>query len=622
VFEADLRTGEIRKAGRRLALQEQPFRVLAALLERSGEMVTRDELRQRVWPEGTFVDFDIGLNKAVTKIRDALGDSATAPRFVETFPRRGYRFIAAVDPVFETDKCVDGTAQGTSSVYAEPPVVAHSERRRYGPKRFVLLALLAPLALAAAALWGRWSGADGRPAFGSLAVLPLENLSGDPDQEYLADGITDEVITELAKIGSLRVISRTSVMRFKGGQKSIPEIARELNVAAVVEGSLVRAGNRVRVRAQLIDAASDQHIWAQSYEHELADILTLQRQLAHDIAVEINAELAPSPRRSGENAAARPIRIDAHENYVKGQLRLHDGPAQALRYFERAIELDPNYAAAYAGLAETLFWPAWTAGTVSPGSAFPAGKAAALKALALDPASSAAHAALAWEKLFYEWNWRAAEDQIREAIRLSPNNAWAHHHYARILAVNARVPESIHEAERMLELDPLDFRSGGNMAWMLYLARRHDDSIRELQRMIAMYPSIEGFHRFQAWNLTARGRFAEAIEELELVRRPDDAVIADLGFARGGSGDRAGARKALKELQVAATRRYVSPYYFAIVYTGLRERDLAFSWLDKAFEERSPFLVYLRTEPKLDYLRSDVRFDTLLRRVGFDATPR
>ena len=616
VYEADLRTGEIRKSGRRIALQEQPFRVLVALLERSGGMVTRDELRQRVWPEGTFVDFDLALNKAVAKIRDALGDSATAPRFVETFPRRGYRFIGPVEFVFEAAEISDDSEGVPSSL--ELPPIANDNRRTDWPIPVLAFVILALLAVGIAVLWGRGSATHGRRSFESLAVLPLQNLSGDASQEYLADGITDEVITELAKLGSVRVISRTSTMRYKGAQTSIPDIARELNVAAVVEGSFVRAGNRVRVRAQLIDGVTDKHIWAQSYEHEVADVLSLQRQLAHDIATELNANLAPLQRDN--NAPSRTIRLDAHEHYVKGQLRLHDNPTEARRYLERAIELDPNYSAAYAALAETLFWPAWLRGTVSPQNAFPAGKAAALNALELDPASSAAHAALAWERLFYEWDWVGAESAIRKAIRLTPNNAWAHHHYARILATSGRFADSIYEAERVLELDPLDFKSGGNMAWMLYLARRHDKSILELQKLITAYPSVHGFHRFQAWNLMATKRFDEAIQEMHLAGQPHDAAaIADLGFAHGASGDRAGAKRVLHDLKVMASRSYVPPYYFAIVHSGLHDNHAAFSWLEKSFEERSPFLVYIRTEPKLDPLRSDKRFGDLLRRIGFQA---
>jgi TolB-like protein/DNA-binding winged helix-turn-helix (wHTH) protein/tetratricopeptide (TPR) repeat protein len=624
-FEADLETGELWKSGRRVSLQEQPFRVLVALLERPGEMVTREQLRERIWPEGTFVDFDTALNKAVGKVRDVLGDSATAPRFIETLPRRGYRFLAPVEPISAGSDAVDPPLPGISTEMLGAPVVNKVEAGTHGPEerrhmRKISLTVVAVMLLAstAAALRFRGSGTGGQARFDSVAVLPLENLSGSSDNEYLADGITDELITELAKFGSLRVISRTSVMRFKGSPPAIPEIARQLNVAVIVSGSVVRAGNRVRIRAQMIDAANDQHIWAQSYEQELADLLTLQRQMAHDIATEINATL--TAREMPGSSRVRAIRLDARENYWKGQTRLHDSPSEALRYFERAIELDPGYAAAYAGLAEASFWPAWIWGTASPASAFPRGKAAALKALELDPGSSAAHAALAWAKLFYEWDWRGAEESVKQAIRLSPSNAWAHHHYARILAVNGRFTESIHEANRVLELDPLDFRSGGNMAWMLYLARRFDESVLVLERMIRMYPSIHGFHRFLAWNYIAQRRLPEAIRELHLTRQVDSpAVIADVGFARGALADRAGALQAIRDLQLLASRAYVTPYYFAMVHAGAGDNDEAFRWLEKAYEERSPFLVYLRTEPRLDSLRADSRYRALLRRVGFSA---
>jgi len=596
MFEADLRTGELRKAGRKIAIQEQPFKVLAALLARPGEMVAREELREQVWAGDTFIDFDTGLNKAVGKIREILGDSATSPRFIETLPRRGYRFIATVEPVEPV----------VSDAVAAPP----SKKARW---RIPFTAIA--LALVAVGAWIWWKGSHSRPEFGSIAVLPLQNLSGDPNQEFFADGITDELITELAKIGSLRVISRTSVMTYRGSHKPLPEIARQLGVGAIVEGSVVRAGDRVRVTAQLINAATDQHLWAQSYERGWGDILALQGQVAQDIATQVNAKLTAGERHS--LAQPRAVAWSAHENCLKGQLILHDSPDEAVRYFEHAIELEPRYPEAYAGMADALFWPAWDWGTAAPGPAFSKGKDAALKALEFDPANSEGHAALGWEKLFYEWNWSEAEKEIREAIRLRPNNAWAHHHYARLLAVTGRFDESIRESRKVLELDPIDFKSGGNLAWMMYLARRHDDAIREIRRVLELYPSVLGFHGFLAWNYEAQGRFQKAIEEVHLQRDGSAGGIAELAFARGASGDQQAARAALDKVLTLSKREYVPPYFIALVHASLRDNNNAFAWLEKAFDERSPFLVYLKTEPKLDNLRSDRRFVQLLHRVGF-----
>ena len=616
-FEADLRTGELRKAGRKVGIQEQPFKVLAALLARPGEMVAREELKEQLWSADTFVDFDMGLNRAVAKIRDILSDSPTSPRFIETLPRRGYRFLGAVEAVYP--EAAVASPPEKSNIQAVVPEFASAgvpepavPRRR----RWLLLAIAAAIVLAAVGGWLWRNRSRSRPEFGSIAVLPLENLSGDPSQDFFADGITDELITELAEIGSLRVISRTSVMHYRGSRKPLPEIARELGVDAIVEGSVVRAGDRVRVTAQLIDAATDHHLWARSYEQGWGDVLALQGRVAQDIAAQVNAKLTDEESRNLAHPKA--VGLEAHENYLKGHLLLHDSPEESVRYFERAIELDPQYPEAYAGLAEACLWPAWDWGTVAPAAAFPKGKAAALKALQIAPASSEGHAALAWVELFYEWNWRDAESEMRQAIRLNPNNAWEHHHYSRLLAVTGRFDESIRESRRMLELDPMDFRSGGNLAWMMYLARRYDESIQEIRRLIPLHPSIVAFHCFLAWPYEAQGRFPEALNELGVFERTGLAAgLGELGFSYGASGNEPAARRALAQLLSMSKRVYVPPYYVALVSVGLHDYDGAFGWLEKAYQERSPFLVYLKTEPKLDPPRYDGRFTDLVRRVGF-----
>jgi TolB-like protein/DNA-binding winged helix-turn-helix (wHTH) protein len=618
-FEVDLRTGELRKAGRRVHLQEQPFKILAALLARPGEIVFREELRDRVWSAETFVDFDTALNKAVGKIRDALGDSSTSPRFIETLPRRGYRFIAPVDAVpadtvaVPREKPDEPSFVRVAAVSTDkvPKTVPLARRR----KRQLLIACGSTIVFVAAG-WAWIAATHARPQFGSIAVLPLRDLSGQPESEFFADGITDQLITELAKIGSLRVISRTSVMHYKSSPKRLREIARELNVGAIVEGSVVRAGNRTRITAQLINAATDEHLWARSYDQGLDDILAVQGLVAHDIATQVNAKLTPGERR--DFSKRQTIQLEAHDSYLKGHILLHDDAAASVRYFERAIELDPRYPAAYAGLAEAHFWPAWDWGTAAPSPAFPRGRSAAIKALQLDPESSEGHAALGWVKFFFERDWSGAESEMKESIRLSPNNAWAHHHYSRVLAANGRFDESIREARRMQELDPLDFRSGGNLAWMLYLAHRYDESIRENLRMIHMYPSVLGFQYFLAWNYEAQGRYQEAVDALHIFERSGTAAaFAELGFAYGGLGDQRAANGMLEKLLTRSTQGYVPPFYIALVHLGLRKNDLALAWLEKALEEQSPFLVYLKTEPKLDTLRSDRRFTDLMRRVGF-----
>jgi len=618
VFEADTHTSELRKAGRKVGIQEQPFRVLIALLERPGEMLSREELRERVWSADTFIDFDTGLNKAIRKIREVLGDSAESPVYIETLPRRGYRFIASVETVCQS---TGGAADPETSPEAPPklsgrPGVVAGERPS-GPR--LLLSVVGILALSGLAVWG-WRTSH-RPKLDSIAVLPLEDLQADPRQEYFADGITDELITELAKISSLRVISRTSIVRYKRSHKPLGEIARELGASAIVEGTVLRSGDRVRVTAQLIDAARDQHIWAQSYEQTLGDILQLQGRVARDIAVHVNARLTGSEQQM--LAESRSILPEAHEAYLKGHFfwnkRSAKDARQAIQYFERAVELQPDYAEAYAGIAEAYVVLGWDSAVLPPDDAFPKARAAALKALDVDRSSSLAHNALMWVDLFYQWNWKEAEAEAKEAIRLSPSSVTAHHHYSRLLAFTGRFDEALAESRRSVQLDPLDPIAEGSVAWNSYLARHYDDAIRKSLQMIEMYPSMPGYYRFLGWCYEVQGRFPEALAVLRQAKERSDApaALADLGYASAASGDRPAASGFLQKLMELSNHEYVPPYYVALVHAGLHENGQAFEWLEKAYREHSPDLVFLLTEPRWDVLRADGRFRKMLARVGF-----
>jgi len=603
-------TGELRKAGRKLGIQGQPFRVLVALLERPGEMLSREELRDRVWSADTFIDFETGLNKAIRKIREALGDSADSPIFIETLPRRGYRFLAPVETVCHSTQAAADPEPG--------PARLPGPGERPNRARLWLLAV-AILAFSGLAVWG-WE-ASHHSKLNSIAVLPLENLAADSRQEYFADGITDELITELAKIGSLRVISRTSVTRYKGSRKPLREIARELGANAIVEGTVLRSGDRVRVTAQLIDAARDQHIWAQSYEQTLGDILALQGRVARDIAEHVNARLTGSEQQM--LAASRSILPEAHDAYLKGHFfwnkRTAKDARQAIQYFERAVELQPDYAEAYAGIAEAYVVLGWDSAVLPPDDAFPKARAAALKALDVDRSSSLAHDALMWADLFYQWNWKEAESEAKEAIRLSPSSVTAHHHYSRLLAFTGRFDEALAESRRSVQLDPLDPIAEGSVAWNSYLARRYDDAIKQSLQIIEMYPAMPGYYRFLGWSYEAQGRFPEALAALRQAQGRLDAPpsIADLGYAYAQSGDRQTSSSSLQTLMELSKNQYVAPYYVAIVHAGLHENNQAFEWLEKAYREHSPDLVFLLTEPRWDALREDGRFGKMLARVGF-----
>ena len=456
VFELDLRAGELRKRGLRVRLQQQPFQVLAMLLEHAGQVVSREELQKKLWPADTFVDFDHGLNKAINKIREALGDSAESPRFVETVARRGYRFLA--------DVRVADAAPVRSPELAPQPHPAADARDRQDPagtlamlthllpprawkiSTFVLLALLASLAA-----WKLHSGNRPSPVIRSLAVLPLESLSSDASQDYFADGMTDELISDLGQISALRVISRTSVMAYKHTRKSLPQIARELNVDAVVEGTVLRSGDQVRITAQLIEGAADRHVWSQSYQGELRDTLALQNNVARAIADQIRINVNPQ-----EQAALRNVTVVnpvAYESYLKGRYfwnkRTADGLKVALAYFNEAIDEDPKYAQAYSGLADTYaLLGDWQYAVMTPKEALPKAKAAAIKALELDSALGEAHNSLAFCLDGFDWDFDSAGKEFRRAIELNPGYATAHHWYAWHLALLRRYDEAIVEMRK------------------------------------------------------------------------------------------------------------------------------------------------------------------------------
>jgi TolB-like protein/DNA-binding winged helix-turn-helix (wHTH) protein len=434
VFEVDLRAGELTKRGLRIRLQEQPFQVLAMLLERPRELVTREELREKIWGQ-TVVDFDHGVNKAINKIREALGDSAENPRFVETVARRGYRFLADVTPI---DTSAD-RQPGPETEGIVPPTESHRveladagvpPKRPYRAHAWAGAGLGLALVLAASLSWILYSQSQSSPRIRSLAVLPLESLSGDASQDYFTDGMTDELITDLGQISALRVISRTSAMAYKGVHRPLAEIARELNVEAVVEGTVLRSGERVRITAQLIQVPNEKHLWAQSYEGDLQDTLTLQNSVARAIAQQIQVRL--NPQEDAALKKSNPVNAEAHEAYLRGRYfwnkRTGEGLLKATDYFRHAIDIDPNYARAYSGLADSYALSGdWEYGILSPQDAFPKAKTAATKALALDDNLSEAHTSLAFIQDLYGWDWASAEKEYKRALALNPSYATAHH---------------------------------------------------------------------------------------------------------------------------------------------------------------------------------------------------
>lgn len=559
VFEADIEAGELRRSGVKVRLQEQPFQVLAALLERPGQVITRAELQKKIWIADTFVNFDCGLNKAVNRLRHALGDSADTPKFIETLPRRGYRFAAPVE-------------QGISS----------------------------------------------------LAVLPLDNLSGDPKQEYWADGMTDELITHLAKIRDLRVISRTSAMRFKNTTLPLGEIARQLGVGALIRGSVVVSDRKVRIRAQLINPFTDDHLWVDSYDRELGDVMTLQRQIAYAIACQIRSRL--TPEEEAGFAGVRSVNAEAYEAYLKGRFfwnkRTKADLERSFAYFRQAIAADAAYAAPYAGLADCYILMN-VFGLSSPHVVCPKAREAAEKALELDEGLPEAHNSLAAVRHLYYWDWPGSEQEFRRALELDRNCAVAHHWYAVLLSLLQRHEEAIAQVLAARDLDPLSLVVNAFVGFIYMKAGRHDRAIEACRQAIELDPNNPFGHWLLARGLDAGGKLDEALgQSHEAAKQSGNSLpyVSHLGYAYARVGDRLAACNVLEQLTERSMTEYVSPFDFALIYSALDEKELAIEWLKKAFQERNSRLVAEFRGPVFGGLQFDTTFQDLTRRFGLPSS--
>ena len=612
VFELDVQDAELRKSGVKVKLQEQPLKILQTLLEKHGEIVTREELRGRIWPANTFVEFDQGLYNAMARLRDALGDASENPRFIQTVARRGYKFIA---PVTLTG--------GESSSEVNPKTDSSTWLWVHRWTSGVLAGLLGGALFLVVVFGFDVAGARGwlrtrTPPIRSLAVLPLQNLSNDPQQDYFADGMTDELITELAQVSNLRVISRTSTMSYKGTKKTLPQIGRELNADAVVEGTVERFGSRMRIRVQLVQAESDRHLWARSYDRDLQDALLLQSQAAGDIVHEIQASLTPAQQQ--QLASARKVDPEAHEDYLKGlyfsNKRAVPDFNRSIEYYQQAIAKDRNYAPAYAGLAESYI--GLYVYHVSPENSRANATQAALRSAELDPNLAEAHLEVATVREFFDWDWPEAEREYRRATELNPNSAFAHLAYALFLSFQGRVEEGLSEAQRSQDLDPVSPFIRTAYCLDLNVARRYDQAIQKCREALELDPNFVRAHGNLQVAYEAKGLYEAAIEQYEkaaALRGESPAEIADVRRAFSQSGI-TGARR--KRLQQRLSGGEADPYGVAKAYAGLKETDLAFKWLDKACEQRSAFVEGIKVEPMFDDMRSDARYKDLLRRLHLD----
>ena len=626
VFELDSSLGELRKHGYRVHLQQQPFCILCMLLERPGKLVTREEIQEKLWSTDTFVDFDRSLNRAVTKLRQALGDDAESPRFIETLPRRGYRLLVPVEirSVVSSTATVDtpnvpALPSGNPSLEPTLPAVLSPSWTAF--RQWAVRAVILAVGVFVLLLWlipGGWPDRLLRRrtagSFQSVAVLPFENLSGDPSKEYFADGMTDELITDLAELTRIRVVSRSSVMRYKGSRKPLPEIARELNVDAIVEGSVTLSELQVRITAQLIEASSDRHLWASSYERDRKDLFPIQREVAVTIAGLIRART-----EAGNAVDASSIPTFTPETYelyeecrTMGRKSTEEGMSLAIKCYERVLALDPNCAAAYAGIANSY--------SALGLDNLPRARAAAMKAVELAPSLSEAHDALAEIKADYERDLAGAEKEYKQALALNPSNAGAHVGYATMLVGTGRLTDAVAEAKTARELDP--FSAGGAIfsGMILFMAGQYDKAIEEERAALELNPEHDRAHYWWGYAYEQKGMYKKAIAEYEKVPNDSHCIfLSALGRSFSLAGDSKKAEEVRHKIEHYSGEDAIWPYDAALFYASLDDKDRAFEWLERDLKERDGWLLFLKVDPRLSSLRSDPRFHDLVRRVALPA---
>jgi TolB-like protein/DNA-binding winged helix-turn-helix (wHTH) protein len=621
VFEVDLRSGELHKQGIKIKFHDQPFQVLAMLLEHPGELVTREQLQQKLWPSDTFVDFDVGLNSAIKRLRDTLGDTAESPRYIETLPRRGYRFIAAVERIPSVP--YQDLPVHTEHA-AEQPMKALAVRRR--SKLWFVTGVLAAMlvlfvGLNIGGLRQRFVRTSAARTVQCVAVLPLENLSGDPEQEYFADGMTDALITELAQVRGLTVISRTSVMHYKGARKTLPEIARELGVDAVVEGTVARNGGEVKISAQLIRASTDTHLWAASYARVQQDVLRLQAEVAREVTHQISDQLVPVENKAGARPTVNP---DAYDAYLKGVFFLNKNPEgvrTAIRYFQAAIEKDRNFAASYSGLA-TCYATLSYMSEMASGEAYAAAKEAAEKAVTLDDKLAQAHTALAWIAES-DWDWMRAETEYKRAIQVNPNSTDAHMGYSNLLLILGKSEESVQEERAATILDPLSVNTLNIGISSAYYRRQYDEGLIKARTAIELYPQLSFFHVFLSNFYAAQGKDQLSAKEILLAEETSGAPperLAALRAANEMAGLKGLRRKRIELNKKMAAKQSMNAYDIAIDCAAVGDEGQAIAWLERALRARDPKMSLIGVEPIFDGIRSDPRFASLLRQMGLNST--
>ena len=617
-FELDLKARKLLRFGQVVRLERIPLEVLFLLVEKQGAIVQREEIVAKVWGGG-FLDTDNAINGAIRKIRQVLKDNPEEPKYIQTITSKGYRFVADVREAKPPIRPPADTAETLSR-----------QRAKLAINRWTFLAAIVLACLVIGGIYvgySRWSEAR-NPVQGKfmLAVLPFDNLTGDPNQDYFSDGLTEEMIGHLGNLDPdhLGIIARTSVMRYKNSKDGLSRIGRELGVDYALEGSVRRESGKVRIAAQLILIKDQTHVWARQYDRDLSSLLTLENEIANQVAQEIRLTLAEN-RGSRQEQASRflsPEQYAAYDSYLRGRYfwnkRTAEGFQQAVKHFEEAIAKNPNYARAYVGLADTY---ALISGyDLAPkNETIPRAREAAAKALSLDDGLAEAHASMALIAQNYEWDWSKAESEYRRAIDLDPNYATARHWYAEFLSLQGRFSEALEEIERARQLDPRSLIIAADRGAVLYCARRYKEAIEQLRAVLEMEPNFPRAH-IVVFAYVEQGMTEDALRDVAEWQKVEDGPFTWMLFAyvHGRAGNKSEAQKFLRKLEAEKSRRYVDASKLVIANLGIGDKEQALKWFEKALSERSTALVWLKVDPVYDPLRSEPRFRTLLRRVGFD----
>ena len=632
VFELDLVSEELFRRGIRVKIQGQPLQVLAVLLERPGEIITREELRKRVWDDDTFVDFDHSLNISINKLRDTLGDSAATPRFIETLPRRGYRFLAPVSaevPPGSSPTTPDpaGQLSAASEASLAKPVLRVTPVNEGGsswlrPSIWIAIAGGAVL-LVFFALWlwpqrDRFGTSHRRPM---LAVLPFDDLTGDPHNEYFVAGLHDELISQLGRLDAshLGVIARSSAVQYSNTRKSIDQIGRELHVDYILNGAVRQGAGHFRITAALIKVSDQDQLWVETYEPEMGEILSLQKDVAQKVSRALSMEFQPATEKKMREATTQ--NAGAYEAYLKGRFlwyqETHQSLQQSIAEYQRALALDPNYAAAYVGMADA-YNVLGGYGFEPPEEAFPKGKAAAARALELAPGLSDAYGSLAFAGYYYDWDWGKSEELFRKALALNPNNQVAHEFYSSFLHLRGRLEEAESENRAAQQLDPVSGWLHDDLGWMLLSQHKPEAAIVEFQRATDLLPNFPAGHLSLAVGYMRARQFDKALAE---VRKADalggepTRVLEIMGSVQALSGDTAGAQATVDKLRTGAVAGRVSPYSVALIYTAMGKKSEALDWLERAYQEKDPWIVWIGVLTEWQSLRTEPRFLALLQKL-------